>query len=95
MLASKAALVVELGAGLPEHKFRTENLCQWVNVTADSLFSSEDAPRPPDSPVYLSVDVSRDRKMTSLSIAVFRIDGNYVELNDSMRVYRIGARSFG
>ena len=29
----------------------------------------------PDSPVYLSVDVSRDRKMTSLSIAGFRDDG--------------------
>lgn len=83
MLASKAALVGEPGAGLPEHKFRTENLCQWVNVTADSLFSSEeleacldrDSEIAPDSPVYLSVDVSRDRKMTSLSIAGFRDDG--------------------
>lgn len=83
MLASKAALVGEPGAGLPEHKFRTENLCQWVNVTADSLFSSEELDAcldpesmiAPDSPVYLSVDVSRDRKMTSLSIAGFRDDG--------------------
>jgi len=83
VLASKAALVGEPGAGLPEHKFRTENLCQWVNVTSDSLFSSEeleacldrDSEIAPDSPVYLSVDVSRDRKMTSLSIAGFRDDG--------------------
>lgn len=83
MLASKAALVGEPGAGLPEHKFRTENLCQWVNVTADSLFSSEELDAcldpesmiAPDSPIYLSVDVSRDRKMTSLSIAGFRDDG--------------------
>lgn len=83
VLASKAALVGEPGAGLPEHKFRTENLCQWVNVTADSLFSSEELEAcldpesmiAPDSPVYLSVDVSRDRKMTSLSIAGFRDDG--------------------
>lgn len=83
VLASKAALVGEPGAGLPEHKFRTENLCQWVNVTSDSLFSSEEleACLDPesmiahDSPVYLSVDVSRDRKMTSLSIAGFRDDG--------------------
>ena len=83
VLASKAALVGEPGAGLPEHKFRTENLCQWVNVTADSLFSSEeldacldpDSEIAPDSPIYLSVDVSRDRKMTSLSIAGFRDDG--------------------
>lgn len=83
VLASKAALVGEPGAGLPEHKFRTENLCQWVNVTSDSLFSSEeleacldpDSMIAPDSPVYLSVDVSRDRKMTSLSIAGFRDDG--------------------
>lgn len=83
MLASKAALVGEPGAGLPEHKFRTENLCQWVNVTADSLFSSEELEAcldpesmiAPDSPIYLSVDVSRDRKMTSLSIAGFRDDG--------------------
>lgn len=83
VLASKAALVGEPGAGLPEHKFRTENLCQWVNVTSDSLFSSEELEAcldpesmiAPDSPVYLSVDVSRDRKMTSLSIAGFRDDG--------------------
>lgn len=83
VLASKAALVGEPGAGLPEHKFRTENLCQWVNVTADSLFSSEELEAcldpesmiAPDSPIYLSVDVSRDRKMTSLSIAGFRDDG--------------------
>lgn len=83
VLASKAALVGEPGAGLPEHKFRTENLCQWVNVTADSLFSSEELEAcldpesmiAPDSTVYLSVDVSRDRKMTSLSIAGFRDDG--------------------
>jgi len=83
VLASKAALVGEPGAGLPEHKFRTENLCQWVNVTADSLFSSEELDAcldpesmiAPDSPIYLSVDVSRDRKMTSLSIAGFRDDG--------------------
>lgn len=82
-LASKAALVGEPGAGLPEHKFRTENLCQWVNVTSDSLFSSEELEAcldhesmiAPDSPIYLSVDVSRDRKMTSLSIAGFRDDG--------------------
>ena len=83
VLASKAALVGEPGAGLPEHKFRTENLCQWVNVTADSLFSSEELDAcldpesmiAPDSPIYLSVDVSRDRKMASLSIAGFRDDG--------------------
>nr|DAS15193.1 MAG TPA: Large Terminase [Caudoviricetes sp.] len=83
VLASKAALVGEPGAGLPEHKFRTENLCQWVNVTSDSLFSSEELEAcldpesmiAPDSPVYLSVDVSRDRKMASLSIAGFRDDG--------------------
>lgn len=89
VLASKAALVGEPGAGLPEHKFRTENLCQWVNVTSDSLFSSEELEAcldpesmiAPDSPVYLSVDVSRDRKMTSLSIAGFRDDGKpHVEL---------------
>lgn len=89
VLASKAALVGEPGAGLPEHKFRTENLCQWVNVTSDSLFSSEELEAcldpesmiAPDSPVHLSVDVSRDRKMTSLSIAGFRDDGKpHVEL---------------
>lgn len=89
VLASKAALVGEPGAGLPEHKFRTENLCQWVNVTSDSLFSSEELEAcldpesmiAPDSPVCLSVDVSRDRKMTSLSIAGFRDDGKpHVEL---------------
>lgn len=42
VIASKAALVGVPGKGMPEHKFRTEILCQWVTVAAESFWARED-----------------------------------------------------
>lgn len=82
-LASQAALVGEPGAGMPEHKFRTENLCQWVQVAEDGIFKQEDIDEctdeaseiAPDSPLYLGFDVSKDRSMTYIAVAGWRDDG--------------------
>jgi phage terminase len=82
-LAARAALVGKPGEGMPEHKFRTENLCQWVNVAEDSLFKEEDllecldpdSEPAQESPIYISVDVSDDRRMSTISLAAWREDG--------------------
>src|SRR5690625_5655123 len=42
MYASKAALVGVGGdEGIPEHVFRTENLCNWVSVEIDGPFPED------------------------------------------------------
>lgn len=83
MLASKAALVGAQGEeGVPEHVFRTENLCQWVTADIESVFGEGvwDSGTDPDSdiadssPRFLSVDVSRDRQMAYISGAGYRDD---------------------
>lgn len=82
-LAARAALVGKPGEGMPEHKFRTENLCQWVNVAEDSLFKEEDliecldpdSEPAQDSPIYISVDVAEGRRMSTISLASWRDDG--------------------
>ena len=82
-IASQAALVGEPGAGMPEHKFRTENLCQWVNVAEDGIFRAEDVDActddeseiAPESPIYLGVDVSKDRSASYMAVAGWREDG--------------------
>lgn len=85
MLASKAALVGAGGEdGVPEHVFRTENLCQWVTADIESVFgqgvwdsgvdSSSDIAD--GSPRFLSVDVSHNRQMAYISGAGFREDGS-------------------
>lgn len=85
MLASKAALVGVGGAeGVPEHVFRTENLCQWVTVDAESPFgagvwdSRHDAKSriAKGSPLVLSVDVSANREMSYFAVAGWRDDGS-------------------
>ena len=85
MLASKAALVGVGGAeGVPEHVFRTENLCQWVTVDAESPFgagvweSRHDAESEiaKGSPLVLSVDVSANREMSYFAAAGWREDGS-------------------
>lgn len=84
MLASKAALVGVGGAeGVPEHVFRTENLCQWVTVAAEGPFPDGvfdeciDAKSriAVDSPRVLSIDTSHNRSMTYLAVAGYREDG--------------------
>lgn len=82
-LASMASLVGKPGEGMPEHKFRTENLCQWVTVAAEGPFPAEALEAcldpvseiAPDSPIYLAVDTSTDRGMTYLAVAGWRQDG--------------------
>jgi hypothetical protein len=85
MLASKAALVGVGGAeGVPEHVFRTENLCQWVTVDAESPFgagvweSRHDAESEiaKGSPLVLSIDVSANREMSYFAVAGWREDGS-------------------
>lgn len=83
-IAASAALVGADGdEGVPEHKFRTETLCQWVVAAADGPFTEEQlqACTDPgsriadDSPLVVSVDVSADRSMTHVAVAGWREDG--------------------
>lgn len=82
-IASAASLVGQAGEGMPEHKFRTEILCQWVTVSADGPFPPEaiQACTDPlseiatDSPLYVSVDTSKDRGMSYAAVAGWRDDG--------------------
>lgn len=84
MLASKAAQVGAQGEdGVPEHVFRTENLCQWVTADVESVFGPGvwDAGKDVDSrvaeggKVMLSVDVSHNRAMAYIGAAGAREDG--------------------
>lgn len=84
MMASKAALVGAGGDdGVPEHVFRTENLCQWVTADVESVFgegvwdqgTDKDSETAEGSPKFLSVDVSHNRQMAYISGAGFRSDG--------------------
>lgn len=84
MLASTVSLVGSKGAdGVPEHVFRTENLCQWVTVQTEGPFSDEQIQVTRDevsqiddeSPIVLGVDTSHDRSMTYLAVAGYRADG--------------------
>src|SRR5699024_4963867 len=70
MYASKAALVGVGGdEGIPEHVFRTGNLCTWVSVEIDGTFPEEaidsctddESEIDPSSPLVVSVDTSHDR----------------------------------
>lgn len=84
MLASKAALVGVGGSeGVPEHVFRTENLCQWVTAAVDGPFPDgvfEACVDPKsriaaDSPRVLAIDTAHNRGMTYLAVAGYREDG--------------------
>lgn len=84
MLASKAAQVGAQGEdGVPEHVFRTENLCQWVTADVESVFGAgvweagTDAGSSvaEDSKLMLGVDVSHNRAMAYIGAAGFREDG--------------------
>ena len=84
-LASKAALVGAQGEdGVPEHVFRTENLCQWVTADVESVFGvgvwesgvDETSRTADNTDLVLSVDVSHNREMSYISVAGLREDGN-------------------
>lgn len=88
-IASKAALVGVPGEGMPEHKFRTENLCQWVTVAEEGPFTEEQVEACADagsriaeeSPLVIAVDTSHDRKRSYIAVAGYRDDGlPHVEL---------------
>lgn len=89
MIASKARMVGQPGKGMPEHKYRTEILCQWVSVSKEPTF-------PPDaieaciddsssiseaSPVYVAMDISYDRSRAYVAVAGWREDNTpHVEI---------------
>src|SRR5690606_40202643 len=70
------------GEGVPEHKFRTEVLCQWVTASREPTFPEwaveacidNDSQIAEDSPLYLAVDRKSTRLNSShvkISYAVF------------------------
>lgn len=82
-LLSKAARVGLPGEeGLPEHKFRTENMCQWVTVATEPMFPPDDVQQctdptsaaTEDSDLVYAVDVSADRKTSWVGVAGWRSD---------------------
>lgn len=83
-IASKAALVGAGGEeGIPEHVFRTENLCQWTTAEVEGPFPEEnivactdnDSEIDPSSPLVVAVDTSHDRSMSYVAVAGYREDG--------------------
>lgn len=83
-LASKAALIGAQGEdGVPEHVFRTENLCQWVTADVESVFGvgvwdscvDSGSVTADESKLMLSVDVSHNRSMAYIAAAGIREDG--------------------
>jgi len=83
-IASKASLVGAGGKeGIPEHVFRTENLCQFVTAAVEGPFPEEnilvctddDSEVDPSSPLVVAVDTSHDRSMSYLAVAGYRDDG--------------------
>lgn len=83
MIAAKARMVGKPGEGIPEHKYRTEILCQWVSVSAEPTFPPELVEActddystiADDSPIYIALDVSYDRSRGYLAVAGWRDDG--------------------
>lgn len=83
MIADRASRVGVAGEGVPEHKFRTEVLCQWVTVSKEPTFPKEaitsciddESSIADDSPLVLAMDVSHDRSHGYLAVAGYREDG--------------------
>lgn len=83
MIANKANLVGIPGEGMPENKFRTEVLCQWVKAVKEPTFPADNinacidngSEIAHDSPIYLAVDTSHDRRHTYFAVAGWREDG--------------------
>ena len=69
----------------PEPVFRTECLCQWVETLLPQPFpdGTWDAGQDPmsriapESELYFGIDLSNDRKWTSIGVCGLREDGNY------------------
>lgn len=70
-------------AGQPESKYRTENLCQFVDADVDSLIDEQQwaeladpaSTIDPASELVVGIDVSADRSYTTFAVAGWREDG--------------------
>lgn len=69
----------------PENIFRTECLCQWVEHLLPAPFPDGAwnagldmrSTIAPESELFYGIDLSSDRKMTSIAVCGMRTDGNY------------------
>ena len=69
----------------PEPIFRTECLCQWVEHLLQQPFPDgawdagvDTASRiTPESPIWYGIDMSQDRRWTTIAVCGMRTDGNY------------------
>ena len=69
----------------PENIFRTECLCQWVDTLLPQPFpdgawnaGTDPASRiTPESPIWYGIDMSQDRRWTTIAVCGMRTDGNY------------------
>ena len=69
----------------PENIFRTECLCQWVDTLLPQPFpdgawnaGTDPASRiAPESTIWFGIDMSQDRRWTTISACGMRTDGNY------------------
>lgn len=69
----------------PENIFRTECLCQWVESRLPEPFpegawlggQDEESSIREDSELYWGIDMSQDRKWTTIAVCGMREDGNY------------------
>ena len=69
----------------PENIFRTECLCQWVDTLLPQPFPDgawdagvDTASRiTPECPIWYGIDMSQDRRWTTISACGMRTDGNY------------------
>lgn len=75
----------------PENKFRSECMCQQVETILPEPFpdgawiggQDEESEIAPESELYFGIDMSADRKYTSIAVCGMREDGNYhVEVVD-------------
>ena len=78
--ALKSAMVTD-----PENIFRTECLCQWVESLLVEPFppgawlggQDEESQIAPESDLFFGIDMSQDRKWTTIAVCGMREDGNY------------------
>lgn len=79
----------------PEQIFRTECLCQWVDIVVTSPFpdnawesgTDPDSEIPAGSPLAFGIDVSANRSMTAIAVCGRREDG---DMHAEVVAYRTG-----
>jgi len=83
-LLTERALMANRGT-FPEAKFRAECMCQQVETILPAPFPDGAWERgtdtnsfiPPDKPVVYGIDLSQDRRWTSIGVCGLRADGNW------------------